>query len=131
MLLTCDVPFAQVASGVAVDAAAETGAELFICDAIPLGFSSYTDQMARRFGEHDLRREMDGLARRARERGVRTQQLVFHNPKPIAAALEVCQNEGVGLLVFGSDPARLSRRSYRSAVKRLRRDAHCLLWVQD
>jgi nucleotide-binding universal stress UspA family protein len=131
MLLTCDVPFASVASGVAVDAAAETGAELYICDAIPLGFSSYTDQMARRFGEHDLRREMDGLARHARDRGVRTQQLVFHNPKPIAAALEVCQNEGVGLLVFGSDPERLSRRWYRSAVRRLRRDARCLLWVQD
>lgn len=131
MLLTCDVPFDEVAVGVALDAAADSGGEFYVCDAIPLGFSSYTDQMARRFGENDLRREMESLVRRARERGVRAQQFVFHNPKPIVAALEVCRNENVGLLVFGADRARLSRWSYRAAVKRLRRDTHCLLWVND
>jgi len=129
MLLTCNVPFGAAAVRVAVDAASEAGAELYLCDAIPLGFSSYIDQMARRFGEHDNRREMDGLAREARARGVRTTQMVFHNPRPIAAALEVCRDERIGLLVFGADRARLSRLTYRRAMHRLRRDASCLLWI--
>lgn len=129
MLLTCNVAFDQAAVGVAVDAAREAGAELFLCDAIPLGFSSYIDQMARRFGEHDNRREMDEVAREARARGIRTTQMVFHNPKPIAAALEVCREQRIGLLVFGADRARLGRLTYRRAIHRLRRDASCLLWT--
>lgn len=131
MLLTCNVPFDEVAVGVAVDAAGEAGAELYLCDAIPLGYSTYVDQMARRFGEHHNRREMAELARAARERGVRTTQMVFHNPKPIAAALEVCGDQRIGLLVFGADRGRLGRWWYRAAVRRLRRDARCLLWVGD
>ncbi len=131
MLLTCNVPFDGAAVRVAVDAAGESGAELYICDAIPLGYSTYVDPMARRFAEHDNRRELDSVARDARARGIRTTQMAFHNPKPIAAALEVCREERIGLLVFGADRRRLGRWSHGRAVRRLRRDARCLLWVSD
>jgi len=131
MLLTCNVPFDETAVSVAVDAAGESGAELYICDAIPLGYPTYVAQMARRFAEHDNRRELDGVARDARARGIRTTQMAFHNPKPIAAALEVCRDERIGLLVFGADRRRLGRFAHTRAVRRLRRDARCLLWVSD
>ena len=112
MLLTLNVPFEERAIEVAVDAAVEAGSELYLCDAIPLGYSSYIDQMARRFGEHDNRRELAGVARDARARGIRATQLVFHNPKPVAAAITVCRDEQVGLLVLGADRGRLGRWSY-------------------
>lgn len=131
MLLTLNVPFDERAIRVAVEAAGEAGSELLLCDAIPLGYSNYVDQMARRFAEHDNRRELDGVARDARTRGIRATQLVFHNPKPVSAAITVCRDERVGLLVMGADQDRLGRWSYRRAVKRLRRDTPCLLWVDD
>ena len=131
MLLTLNVPFSERAIEVAVDAAGEAGSELLLCDAIPLGYSNYVDQMARRFAEHDNRRELDGVARDARARGIRATQLVFHNPKPVATAIRVCRDEGVGLLVLGADRSRLGRWSFRGAVRRLRRDAPCLLWIDD
>ena len=62
MLLTCNVPFEAAAVEVAVDAAGESGAELYICDAIPLGSFAYIDQMARVFAEHANRRELDAVA---------------------------------------------------------------------
>ena len=52
MLLTCNVPFEAAAVQVAIDAAGESGAELYICDAIPLGSYAYIDQMSRVFAEH-------------------------------------------------------------------------------
>lgn len=131
MLLTFNVPFVERAVAVAVDAAGETGAELYLCDAIPLGYSNYIAQMARRFGEHHNRRELDAVAGQARARGIRTTQLVFHNPKPVAMALEVSRDEQVGLLVLGADRSHLGRWTYARAVRRLRRDAGCLLWVPD
>ena len=129
MLLTFNVPFEERAIRVAVDAAAEAGSELYLCDAIPLGYSNYVDQMARRYAEHDNRRELAGVVRDARERGIRATQLVFHNPKPVGTAIEVCRERQVGLLVLGADRGRLGRWTYRRAVKRLRRDTPCLLWI--
>ena len=131
MLLTCNVAFDPVAVRVAVDAAGDSGAELYICDAIPLGSFTYVDQMARKFAEHANRKELDAVARDARERGIRTTQIAFHNRKPIVTALEVCHDERIGLLVFGADRKRLGRGTHRRAVRRLRRDARCLLWVSD
>ena len=60
-----------------------------------------------------------------------TSQLAFHNPKPVKAAIEVAKSERIGLLVFGPDPHELGKRSYRRAVKRIRADAPCLVWVHD
>ena len=131
MLLTCNVPFEAAAVRVAVDAAGESGAELYICDAIPLGSFAYIDQMARVFAEHANRRELDAVASDARSRGIRTTQMAFHNRKPVATALTVCNDERIGLLVFGADRRRLGRWTHRRAVRRLRRDARCLLWVSD
>ncbi len=115
----------------AVEAAGEAGSELYLCDAIPLGFSTYVDQMARRFAEHDNRRDMDGVAREARAHGIRTTQMVFHNPKPIAAALKVCREERSGCSCYSEPTAAVRSLVVQAPVRRLRRDASCLLWVAD
>ena len=75
------------------------------------------------------RRHLDAVARRAREQGVTTTQLAFHNPKPVKTALEVARTERIGLLVFGPDRKELGKRAFRKAVKRIREDPPCLVWV--
>ena len=131
MLLTLNVELEEPAIAFAIDSAAEAGAELYICDAIPLEYRNYVGHVARQYAEQMNRRHLDAVARRARDRGVTTTQLAFHNPKPIATALTVCQDERIGLLVFGADRRRLGSWTHRRAVRRLRRDATCLLWVSD
>lgn len=131
LLLTLNVPFDPAAVEFAVDTAAETGAELLVCDAIPLEYRSYVAHAARQFAEHAYRREMREVVDLARARGVRASQVAFHNPKPIRAALEVVEEESVGLLVFGPDSRRLGRLTFRRAARKLRKDASCLVWTNE
>jgi nucleotide-binding universal stress UspA family protein len=131
MLLTLNVPFDDAAVQFAVETAAATGAELWICDAIPLGFENYAGHVARQYAEQLNRKHMDACARRSAELGVRATQMVFHNRKPVAAALEVAAEQQVGLLVFGADRRRLGRFTYRRAIKRLRDEATCLVWTPE
>jgi hypothetical protein len=131
MLLTLNVELEEAAIAFAIESAAQTGAELYICDAIPLEYRNYVGHVARQYAEQMNRKHLDAVARRARELGVRTSQLAFHNPKPVKAALEVAKSERIGLLVFGPEPSELGKRSYRRAVKRIRADAPCLVWVND
>jgi hypothetical protein len=131
MLLTLNVPLDEEAVVFAIDTAAETGAALWICDAIPLEYRNYVGHTARQYAEQLNRKYLDEVARRARERGVRTTQLAFHNPKPVKAAIEVAQAERVGLLVFGPDRKRVGRWMFRRATKRLREEATCLVWTNE
>jgi hypothetical protein len=131
MLLTLNVPFEEDAVQFAIETAAATGADLWVCDAIPLGYENYAGHAARQYAESLNRRHMTAVARRSRELGVRTEQLVFHNRRPVAAAIEVAQEERVGLLVFGPSRKQLGRFTFRRAVGRLQRDATCLIWVPE
>jgi hypothetical protein len=130
MLLTFDVPFDSVAVAFAIDTAAEAGAELFVCDGIPVGPNPIVGRY-RTFGSSETRASTDEVAREARTRGVRTKQLLFHHPRPVHAALEVTREEGVGLLVFGSDRARLGRWEFWRIARRLRKSSPCLIWIPD
>lgn len=129
MLLTLNVELEEPAIAFAIDSAAEAGAELYICDAIPLEYRNYVGHVARQYAEQMNRRHLDAVARRAREQGVTTTQLAFHNPKPVKTALEVARTERIGLLVFGADRKELGKRAFRKAVKRIRADPPCLVWV--
>ncbi len=131
MLLTLNVPLDEAAAEFAIETAAETGAELYICDAIPLEYRNYVGHVARQYAEQLNRRYLDAVAVQARDRGVRTTQLAFHNPKPVKAAIEVARAERVGLLVFGPDRRRLGRWTFRRATKRLREEATCLVWTSE
>lgn len=131
MLLTLNVGFDRDAVTFAVDSAVEAGAELFICDAIPLGVGNPAVHVARTFAERDTRRELDEIGALARGLGVRVTQMVFHNPKPVTAALEVIRDTRVGLVVFGPNRKRLGRWSFRRAARRLRESAPCLVWTNE
>jgi nucleotide-binding universal stress UspA family protein len=131
MLLTLNVELEEPAIAFAIDSSAQTGAELWLCDAIPLEYRNYVGHVARQYAEQIIRKHLDAVARRARERGVRTQQLAFHNPRPVKVALEVAKQEQVGLLVFGASRKELGKRYFRKAVKRIRADAPCLVWIDD
>ena len=117
---------------VAVDAAGESGAELYICDAIPLGSFTYVDQMARKFAEHANRRELDARGDATRGAGGSARRSSRSTTASRSRRRStVCHDERVGLLVFGADRRRLGRWTHRRAVRRLQRDARCLLWVAD
>ena len=131
MLLTLNVGLEEPAIAFAIDSAAETGAELYICDAIPLEYRNYVGHVARQYAEQTIRKHLDEVARRARDRGVSTSQLAFHNPKPVKTALEIARTERIGLLVFGASRKELGKRGFKKAVKRIRQDPPCLVWVQD
>jgi nucleotide-binding universal stress UspA family protein len=131
MLLTLNVELEEPAIEFAIDSAGQTGAELWICDAIPLEYRNYVGHVARQYAEQIVRKHLDAVARRARERGVTTQQLAFHNARPVKVALEVAKQEQVGLLVFGASRKELGKRYYRKAIKRIRADAPCLVWIDD
>jgi hypothetical protein len=47
MLLTLNVELEEPAISFAIDSAAQTGAELYICDAIPLEYRNYVGHVAR------------------------------------------------------------------------------------
>jgi nucleotide-binding universal stress UspA family protein len=131
MLLTLNVELEEPAIAFAIDSAAQTGAELYICDAIPLEYRNYVGHVARQYAEQMNRKHLDAVATRARERGVTTTQLAFHNPRPVKIALEVAKQEQIGLLVFGANRKELGKRFYRKAIKRIREDAPCLVWVDE
>jgi len=131
MLLTLNVELEEPAVKFAIESAGQTGAELWICDAIPLEYRNYVGHVARQYAEQVIRKHLDAVARRARESGVRTTQVAFHSPRPVKVALEVAQEEQVGLLVFGANRKELGKRFFRKAVKRIRADAPCLVWIDD
>jgi nucleotide-binding universal stress UspA family protein len=131
MLLTLNVELEEPAIAFAIDSAAEAGAELYICDAIPLEYRNYVGHVARQYAEQMNRKHLDSVARRARDSGVTASQLAFHNPKPVKTALEVARTERIGLLVFGANRKELGKRTFRKAVKRIRKDPPCLVWVPD
>ena len=113
MLLTFNVPFDDRAVEFAVETAAETGSVLYVCDAVPIALGNPASHGLRSFGERETRDDLDRVSALARRSGVRAPQFVFHNPKPVKAALEVVRDQGVGLLVFGADRSRLGRWSFR------------------
>ena len=131
MLLTFDVPFDRAAVEFALETAAETGAELFVCDGVPVPTGNPAVVGARTFGTSETRKESAEIAHEASGRGIRATQLVFHHPRPVHAALEVTREEGIGLLVFGSDRIRMGRWRFWRIARRLRKSAPCLVWVHD
>jgi hypothetical protein len=131
MLLTLNVPFDERAVDFAVETAAETGSILYVCDAVPIALGNPASHGVRSFGEKETRNDLDRVSELARRSGVHVTQLVFHNPKPVKAALAVVRDQEVGLLVFGADRSRLGRWSFRRAAKRLRREAGCLVWTNE
>jgi Universal stress protein family len=68
-------------------------------------------------------------AERAAGLGIPTDHLRVSSKRPVKALIEVVRDQGAGLLVFGPDRSRISRRKFRRAARRIRDEAGCLVWI--
>ena len=89
MLLTLDVPLDARAQRFALETALGSGCPLVLCDAVPVG-----PQLGRRRAAHARAPEADASLRaaagEARSLGVQVDELIFHSPRPLAAATTLC-----------------------------------------
>jgi nucleotide-binding universal stress UspA family protein len=129
MLATLAVPFEPESARIAIQAAMEGGVKLIVVDAVemPLWLQSMTTR--RDLEDEADRAEIGRMANNAAALGLEVEHLRVRSPRPIEAVLELCGEREAGLLVLGPDPSRLRPRSFRRAVRRVRKRASCLLWV--
>jgi nucleotide-binding universal stress UspA family protein len=132
LLATLGVPFDQAAATFAVDCAVEGGQPLIVANVTRLEPLSLSLRLGYDALE-ELTPEVSASVRRPAELaaslGVAVERLRVRTPRPITALLELAAERRPGLLVFGPDPTRVSRRTYRRSVSTLRSRAACLLWV--
>lgn len=131
LLATLGVPFDPAASEFAVDSAVEAGQPLIVANLVvlpPLAMSVIMgyDQLD---DPPDLAQSLRAPAELAWSLGVRVERLRVRSPRPVVALLEVVAERSPGLLVFGPDRTKLSRRLYRKAAKAITDGAPCLVWL--
>jgi Universal stress protein family len=131
LLATLGVPFDEDACAFAVDAAVEAGEPLIVANLVdlpPLAMSVKLgyDQLPERPEDEEAFRAPAVLAHSL---GVTVERLRVRSPRPIEALLQLVAERGAGMLVFGPDRQRISRRLYRKAAKAIREGAACLVWL--
>lgn len=131
LLVTMGTPFDEEAVAVAVDAAVESGEALIVANITrlePLGLSMIMGYDALEEFTPDVSRSVKRPVQLAAQFGLRVERLRVRSPRPVSALLELVRERQPGLVVFGSDRRRLSRRLYRKASEALRSSAGPLLW---
>ena len=133
LLATMGVPFDPKATVAAVDAAVESGHGLIVANIVelpplPLSVIMGYDQL-------DYTAEMDQSLRAPAELaaalGVAVERIRVRSPRPLEALIQVARERRPGLLVFGPDRTRLSRRRYGRVARAVREDAPCLVWLAE
>jgi nucleotide-binding universal stress UspA family protein len=133
VLATMSVRVDPSAERMALDSALEAGVGLVIVNLLPLRPYPTTFALLGAEGmtlphEEDLD-AVRGTAARAATLGVKTELLRVTSRRPVKALLEVVRERDAGLLVFGPHLRLTGRRRFRSAAKRVRREADCLVWI--
>ncbi len=133
VLATLSVRVDPSAERMAIDSAVEAGVPLVLVNLIPLPHFVTTLVLLGPEGttlphEEDLE-EVRATASRAAELGVKTELLRVRTRRPITALLQVVVERDAGLLVFGPHLGLTGRRRFRSAARRVRKEAGCLVWV--
>jgi hypothetical protein len=132
LLATLGAPFDEAAASFAVDTAVESGSPLIVANltqleplriSIALGYDTL-DELTPEVSE-SVRRP----AELARSLGVPVERLRIRSPRPIRALLDLVRERRAGLLVFGPDRDALKRRVYDRAVRAIKEEAACLVWV--
>lgn len=132
LLATMGVPLDEEASVFAVDSAVESGQRLVMANvtaleplrmSIALGYDSLPELTPE--VSASLRRSAD----LARSLGVHVERLRVRSPRPVQALLDLVEDVRPGLLVFGPDRRALRERRYRKALRAVRDQVTCLLWV--
>ena len=134
MLATLSVRVDASAEAMALESALEAGVSLIVANMMILRPYPLTVVLAPEAvnlpDEEDLY-ALRATASRAVALGIKTELLRISSPRPVRALLELAAERQVGLLVFGPDRARLPRYRCRWAARRVRRDAPCLVWIDD
>ena len=131
LLATIGTPFDEEAVAVAVDAAVESGEALIVANITrlePLGLSMIMGYDALEELTPEVSRSVERPAQLAAEFGLRVERLRVRSPRPVSALLELVRERQPGLVVFGPDRRRLSRRLYRKASEALRAGVGYLVW---
>lgn len=129
LLATLDVPFSDEATAFAVDSAVESGRRLILVNAAEVLPTTYTVLGWGYVERDDLQDALRKPAELAHSLAVQVERLRVCSPHPVDALLEVVAERDPGVLVFGPDRSRLSRRRYRKAERAVRERAPCLVWV--
>lgn len=132
MLATLAVRVEAEAERVALESALEAGAPLIVANMIKLPVYPTTMVLARGYETLPHEEDLDAVretAARAAALGIQTELLRISSPRPITALLELTAERRPGLLVLGPDVKLVGRWTFRAAARRVRRDAHCLVWI--
>ena len=129
MLVTFDVPFVPGAAELAVDSAVESGQALLVVNAARVELGPISLAMKYEYvGTQEVEDALARPAELARELAVEVKRLRVCSPRPVEALLEIVREHRPALLVVGPDPARMRRRAYRKATRKIRDGVDCLLW---
>ncbi len=134
LLATLGVPFDKAATTFAVDSAVESGLPLIIANITqlePLPLSMMLGYDALEEYTPELSVAVRAPADVARSLGVSVERLRVRSPRPIEALLQLVAERHPGLLVFGPDRSKLSAWRYRRAVRAVRSEAGCLVWLPE
>jgi hypothetical protein len=131
LLATFDVPFDVAAAVLAVDTAVESGQILIVANVVelpplPLSVIMGYDQLAY---TPEMEASLQAPVRRASALGVPVERIRVRTLRPVQALLQVVSERAPGLLVFGPDRSRMSRRRYQRAARAIRETATCLVWL--
>lgn len=132
ILATLSVRVDPDAERMAIDTAEQTRARLIIANMLWLPLYPTTLVLAREAAtlphEEDLE-EVRATAQRAADRGIATELLRISSRRPLASLIELVIERQAGLVVLGPDPGRTPRWWLRRAVRRVRQEAPCLVWM--
>jgi hypothetical protein len=132
MLATLGVPFDENAAAYAVDTAVESGEPLIVVNATqlePLPMSLRLGYDALEELTPDVTASIKRPVELAASLGIKVERIRVRSPRPTHALLQLAAERGVGLLVFGADPARMSPRAYRRVTRAILDGAPCLVWL--
>lgn len=132
LLGTLSVRIEPTAERMAFESALETGARLIIANMLMLPAFPLTVMLAPEYLTLPHEEDLDAVravAARAAAAGLPTELLRVSTPQPVKALLAIARERQAGLLVFGPDRTRIPRWRLWSAVRTVRRDAPCLVWI--
>jgi hypothetical protein len=132
MLATLSVRIDPNAERIALESALEIGTSLIVANMLPLPAYPMTFMVAREHmtlpHEEDLE-AVRATARRAAERGIRTELLRISSRRPLTAMIALIRERRPGLVVLGPDVSRTPRWRLWLAGRRLRQGTDCLVWI--
>ena len=127
MLVSFDISFDDALAQSAIEAALEAGSELLICLAVTLPTANANASARRTMGNPVVREQMQRICDAARDAGAEAKTVLYNSPRPMHALFGVADSHGIGLIVFGPDRRRYGRLRFRWHLRRIKRNAPCLV----